>query len=211
MQIAVLGLGRYGRRLAETLTRQGHEVIAVDTDEGVVEDLSEVVARAAIADITDLDALRDLGVGDVEAAVVSTAVLEASVLAMMNLQTLGVAPVHAKARSDRHATILRRLGAETVMQPERDGADRFAHLIQARGASDYLPLTTAYGVGLFPAPASRVGQQLELVADAEVGTRRLLMLVRGDEVQLNPVRSQLVEAEDLLVFAGSDRDLGRDL
>ena len=78
--------------------------------------------RAAIADITDMEALRDLGVAGMEVGWWGTADLEASVLATMNLQSLGVPSISAKARSDRHATILRRIGADRVVQPEKEGA-----------------------------------------------------------------------------------------
>ena len=212
MQVAVLGLGRFGSHLAETLQQQGHDVLAVDMDVAVVQGLADDVSRAMIADITDLDALRELSVGDVAVAVVSTAELDASVLAIMNCQTLGVPLVFAKASSDRHALILERLGADRVMRPERDGAERFAHMLQVTAARDFLPLTPAYGVAIFEAPRVWTGRRLEVAAAADrAPTRRLLAVVRGQEVQLNPVLSQEIERGDLLVYAATDEDLGRPL
>ena len=210
MQIAVLGLGRFGAQLARTLSMQGNEVLAIDQNDAEVQSISEITARAAIADITDVDALRDLGVPGVDIAVVGTAELEASVLATMNLQSLGVTPIYAKARSDRHATILRRIGADRVVQPEKDGGERFAHLIRVKAAADYLTLSDEYGVGVYEVPSQIVGKRLEDL-QAHAGTRRLLMVVRNNEVQLNPVRSQTIEANDKLVFAGADDDLAREL
>lgn len=209
MQVAVLGLGRFGGQVVRTLAQQGHEVLAIDMDDAEVARVAAIAARAAIADIRDEDALRDLSVADVDAGIVATAVLEASVLATMNLQSLGVPEIYAKARSERHATILRRLGADRVVQPEKEGGERFAHLLRVRGARDYLPLTPTYGVGAYTPPARLTGTPLSDIAEA--GTRRLLMVVRGDEVQLNPVRSQPIEAHDLLIFAGADEDLAHDL
>ncbi len=210
MQIAVLGLGRFGTQLARSLSQQGHEILAIDASEPEVQGVSDVVAKAAIADITNVEALRGLGVGGMEVAVVATAVLEASVLATMNVLSIGVPLVYAKARSDRHATILRRLGAQQVVQPEKDGAERFAHLIGIRAARDYLTLTTDFGIGVYTPPERLVGQRLDDIHDG-ARTRRLLMVVRDDQVQLNPVRSQVIEATDLLVFAGADEDLSKDL
>jgi trk system potassium uptake protein TrkA len=209
MQVAVLGLGRFGAQLVRTLSDQGHEVMAVDHSEAEVNRVAGFAAKAAIADIRDEEALRDLNVGAMDAAIVSTAVLEASVLATMNLQSLGVRSIYCKARSERHATILRRLGAERVVQPEKEGGERFAHLLRVRGARDYLPLTPTYGIGVYTPPGRLAGAPLSDVVES--GTRRLLMVVRGDEVQLNPVRSLPVQANDLLIFAGSDEDLARDL
>ena len=209
MQVAVLGLGRFGTQLVRTLADRGHEVLAVDSNDFEVSQVASVAAKAAIADIRDEDALRELSLGEVDVAIVATAVLEASVLATMNLQALGVPAVYCKARSERHATILRRLGAERVVQPEKEGGERFAHLLRVRGARDYLPLTPTYGIGTYAPPGRLTGMALSEVAES--GTRRLLMVVRGDEVQLNPVRSQPIEATDLLVFAGSDEDLAHEL
>ncbi len=212
MQVAVLGLGRFGDHLARMLQEQGHDVLAVDMDAGVVNRLADAVARAMIADITDVDALREMAVGDVDVAVVSTAELDASVLASMNCQTLEVPLVFAKARSERHALILERLGVDRIMQPERDGAERFAHMLQVSQARDFLPLTQGYGVAIFEAPRVWVGRRLEAAsADETAPSRRLLAVVRGEEVQLSPVLSQEIRRGDLLVYAATDEDLGRPL
>ena len=172
-----------------------------------VQRIAETVAKAAIADITDLEALRELGAAAMDVAVIATAELDASVLATMNLQALEVTNIYAKARSDRHATILRRLGAQRVVQPEKEGGERFAHLLQLSAAQDYLTLTRDYGIGVYAPPAHLVGKRLDDL-DGQAGTRRLLMVVRNAEVQLNPVRTQTIEAEDLLVFAGAGQGFG---
>ena len=210
MQVAVLGLGRFGAQLARTLTDQGHDVLACDRGEGEVQALADHVSRAAIVDITDADGLRDLGLAGVDVGVVATGQLEASVLATMNLLSLGVPTVIAKASSEGHATILQRIGAHRVVQPERDGGERVAHLLQVRTAQDYLTLTRDYGIGVYAPPDRLHGQPLDAL-DSEGRTRRLLMVVRDNQVQLNPVRSQTIQAGDTLVFAGLDADLAREI
>ena len=212
MQVAVLGLGRFGAHLARTLQEQGHDVLAVDMDDGQINRLADTVARAMIADITDVDALREISVADVDVAVVSTADLDVSVLATMNCQSLGVPLIFAKAGNDRHALVLERIGADRVMQPERDGAERFAHMLQASQARDFLPLSQAYGIAIFAAPRVWFGRRLEVAASSDAApSRRLLAVIRGQEVQLSPVLSQEIERGDLLVFAATDQDLGRPL
>jgi trk system potassium uptake protein TrkA len=210
MRVVVLGLGRFGRSLSLTLAEQGHDVLAVDQSEAEVQQIVEEVSKAAVADITDADALRELGASGMEIGIVATANLEASVLGTMNLLSLGVGTVYAKAGSDRHAVILERIGAHRVVQPEADGGERFAHLLQVRTAQDYLTLTSRDGIGVYAPPESLVGEPLDAL-DGRAGTRRLLLVVRDNEVQLNPVRSQTIAAGDLLVFAGTDKDLARGL
>jgi trk system potassium uptake protein TrkA len=210
MQVAVLGLGRFGSQLSQSLTEEGHEVLAIDISESEVQRVADRVTKAAIADITDEQALRDLGVGNMDVGVVATAFIEASVLAAMNLQSLGVPAVYAKARSDRHATMLRRIGVQRVVEPEKEGGLRFAHLLRLRQAKDYLSLTREYGVAVYEPPPRLYGTTLDKL-DEDSSTRRLLMLVRDDEVQLNPVRSQTIKANDLLIFSGADEDLAKEL
>lgn len=210
MQVAVLGLGRFGTQLALSLAEEGHEVLAVDQSETEVRSIADRVTKAAIADMTDEQALRDLGIGNMDVGVVATAYLEASVLAAMNMLSLGVRDVYAKAQSDRHAMMLRRLGVQRVVEPEKEGGQRFAHLLRLREAKDYLSLTREYGVAIYEPPPRLYGTTLDQL-DEEKSTRRLLMLVRDDEVQLNPVRSQAIKANDLLIFSGADEDLAREL
>ena len=210
MQVAVLGLGRFGTQLAESLSEEGHEVLAIDLSESEVQGIAERVTKAAIADITDEQALRDLGVGNMDVGVVATAFIEASVLAAMNLQLLGVPEVYAKARSQRHATMLRRIGVQRVVEPEKEGGLRFAHLLRLRQAKDYLSLSRDYGIAVYEPPPRLYGTTLDKL-DEERSTRRLLMLVRDNEVQVNPVRSETIKANDLLIFSGADEDLAADL
>ncbi len=210
MQVAVLGLGRFGTQLAESLAEEGHEVLAIDLSEGEVQAIAERVTKAAIADITDEQALRELGVGNMDVGVVATAFIEASVLAAMNLQLLGVPAVYAKARSQRHATMLRRIGVQRVVEPEKEGGLRFAHLLRLRQAKDYLSLSREYGIAVYEPPPRLYGTTLDQL-DEDSTTRRLLMLVRDDEVQVNPVRSETIKANDLLIFSGADEDLAKDL
>lgn len=208
MQVAVLGLGRFGSHLAETLDDLGHEVLAIDMDEQQVNDLVGKVTDARIADITDLDTLRALSLSEVDVAVVATGDLEASVLAMMNLMTLAVNTIYAKASTDNHERILRILGAKRVIRPERDGAERYAHIIRVSNAVDLLPLTDSYGIGIFPSPLAWVMQTVEH-CEEQLGRLRLLGIVRDKELLFNPVRSETIQPGDRLVLSGEDQLLGQ--
>ena len=210
MEIAVLGLGRFGSHLVRELGDLGHEVLAIDLNEGSVERAAPHCTKAAVADITNELALRDLGVANVGAAVVATGVIDASVLAAMNVQALGVSAVYAKASNELHASILERIGVTRVVQPEREGGARFAHLLRVRGARDYISVSHDYGIAIQEAPERLHGRTLAEL-DSRDGTRRLLIAVRGGEVELNPVRDRTIGPGDLLVFAGRDEDLAREL
>ena len=185
-------------------------MLAIDLNEARVQRAAPNCAKAAVADMTDEQALRDLGVAGMDAAVVATGLIEASVLAVMNLQSLDVHDVYAKASNPLHASILERIGVRRVVQPEREGGERFAHLLRVQGARDYLSLSADYGIGVYSAPAHLAGKPLR-VLDSDETTRRLLMVVRDGEVELNPVRDHTIALGDGLVFAGKDEDLARAL
>ena len=210
MQVAVLGLGRFGEKLAEVLEDLGHQVMAIDSDEAVVEHISEHVSRAVIADMTDLDALKALHLDDVDVAVLATGDLEASVLAMMNLQELNIQKVYAKVSSDHHEKILKKLGALRCIKPEAAGAESFAHLIPVESADQFLPLTKNYGIGLFPIPPRWSGETVAW-AESLLGDRRILALVQGEDVLHNLAYNRRLQPDDLLVLAARDEEMAKPL
>ncbi|HVQ93942.1 MAG TPA: TrkA family potassium uptake protein [Mycobacteriales bacterium] len=131
--VLVIGLGRFGGTLAETLQRLDHDVIAVDTDRDLVQEWSAQLTHVVEADATSEAAMRQLGVQDVPRAVVAIGSdIEASLLATGVLLDLGVPEVWAKAITRPHGRILERIGASHVVYPERDAGERVAHVLSGR-------------------------------------------------------------------------------
>ena len=131
--VAVIGLGRFGTALALELARGGTEVLAVDNRPDIVQRLSGQLGQVVVADSTDLDALREIGIGDFNRAVVAIGNdLEASILTTALLAELEVRDIWAKAVSRQQATILERIGAHHVVLPEQDMGERVAHLVAGR-------------------------------------------------------------------------------
>ncbi|HET7771168.1 MAG TPA: TrkA family potassium uptake protein [Chloroflexota bacterium] len=114
-QVAALGLGRFGASVARELTRLGHDVLAMDANEKLAQDISDEIAHAVQVDTTGGDSLRELGLQNLDAAIVAVSSdLEVSVLAMVLLRQLGVKRVVAKAANDLHGSILAQVGAQRV-------------------------------------------------------------------------------------------------
>jgi trk system potassium uptake protein len=209
-QVAVLGLGRFGRAVARELTRLGHEVLAVDSSERVVQEVLPDVTHAAQADVSDEDALRELGLGDFHTVVIAiTSNLEASILATALVRRLGVRRILAKAGSELHGSILQQVGATRVVYPELETGTRVAHSFAAPAVQDYLDVAPGYGIAKVPIPPSAAGKSL-----ADIGSRAdygvtVLALYRGGEVTLNPPPSEVLQAGDELIVAGRDDDLER--
>lgn len=122
---AVIGLGKFGFHVAKGLAQQGVSVIALDHDEEKVRDISEFVHDAIVLDSTDMRALREAGVANVDVAVVSIGEhIESSILTVMALKELGIQTVVAKAITTVHGQILSKLGAAKVIYPEMESAKR---------------------------------------------------------------------------------------
>jgi trk system potassium uptake protein TrkA len=124
----VVGLGRFGFALASQLEELGEEVLGIDHEAGLVQAAAGTLTYVVQADATDPEALRQLGVTEVEHAVVAIGDdMQSSILATANLADLGIPNVWAKAVTEQHARILERVGAKNVVFPERDMGRRVAH------------------------------------------------------------------------------------
>lgn len=139
---AVLGLGRYGRAVAEELVKSGAEVIAIDENEEYVNDASAVIPICKCADITDSEVVEKLGIANVDVVIVAMASnLEASVMAVTLCKEVGVPTVIAKCSNELHQKILSRVGADRVVFPEKESGTRLAKNILSSGFADLIELS----------------------------------------------------------------------
>ncbi|MGY1710642.1 potassium channel family protein [Geodermatophilus sp. SYSU D00758] len=131
--VAVIGLGRFGTALALELAREGTEVLAVDRRPEIVQRMSGRLGQVVVADSTDIEALREIGLADFQRVVVAIGTdLEASILTTALLAELEVPDIWVKALTSQHARILERIGAHHVVFPELEMGERVAHLVSGR-------------------------------------------------------------------------------
>ena len=120
-QFVIIGIGRFGGAVAETLSELGHEVLAIDTDEEAIQKISDKVTHAVTADATDESVLKSLGVRNFDVAVVAIGSdIQSSILITLMLKELGVRYVVAKAQNELHARVLMKIGADKIVFPERE-------------------------------------------------------------------------------------------
>ncbi|WP_286204869.1 potassium channel family protein [Corynebacterium afermentans] len=207
--VVVIGLGRFGGAIAQELTRYGVEVLGIDSDERLVREYAPLLTDATVADTTDPEALRQLGVDDVKRAVIGIgSALEASILTASNLVDLGVPDIWAKADSESHARILQRLGVHHVVRPEHDTGRRVAHLLGGR-FQDFAELAENYGmIKMVPPRALLSGPcDSEKLWDKH---RVQVVSVRTPEGRWRPFApGQHLSASDMIVLAGAPDDLER--
>ncbi len=203
--VLVIGLGRFGSAAARELMTLGHEVLAVDGNEEVVNAIAPQVTRAVVMDATNEAGLRALGAADFEHAIVGISVnLEASIIVTMLLKQLGVRNVIAKAASDVHASILERVGADRTIQPEREMGERTAHSFHVPAVVDFLDIGPRFGVLTITPTALFLGRRLDEVGLLDRLGLTVIALRRGNEVTVNPAGAEVVQAGDQLTLIGRD-------
>ncbi|MXO80304.1 TrkA family potassium uptake protein, partial [Paenibacillus sp. OT2-17] len=140
-QFVVIGLGRFGSSLALQLVDMGCEVLGIDRNEDVVDSMSEMLTHTVVADATDEDSLRSLGIRNFDCGIVAIGNdIQVSILTAILLKELGVKKVVAKAISVLHGRALEKLGVDRIIYPERDMGIRVAHQLVTPNLLDYLEL-----------------------------------------------------------------------
>lgn len=210
--ICVIGLGRFGTKLASTLFQRQHEVLAIDSDELRVQSLLGQVTYAVEADGTNEIALRDLGVAEMDVAVVALgSQLQSSIISTMLLKTMGLPFVIARATDTQHAEILHRVGADKIVFPEEDAAIRTASLDLTPNTIEYMDLTDSAGVHKLRPPDRMRGHRLRELGLTSESRRRVSVLIlrRGAEYIINPGNDETIGDGDVLFVVGNHEDIER--
>jgi len=158
--VVVIGLGRFGGQVAESLLSLGHEVLGIDESPKLVQSWADRLTHVAQADSTDEEVLRQLGVQDFHRAVVGIGTdIEASVLTVLALTELGIREIWAKAISAKHGKILTAVGANHVIYPEAAMGERVAHLITSK-MMDFIEFDDDFAIAKVRAPHDANGRDL---------------------------------------------------
>jgi trk system potassium uptake protein TrkA len=201
----VIGLGRFGRALAETLADLGHDVLGVDTSPRIVQSCSLTLTHVVQADATDAEALRQLGATDFPRAVVAIGTdVQASILATYALVDLAIPRIWAKAITVEHGAILQRVGAHKVVFPERDMGTRVARTMVGR-TIDYLEIAENFVLIETTVPREIAGLTLD---QARVRSRYNITIVsirRPGEAFTYATQETRLHAGDIVVIAGEPR------
>lgn len=204
----VVGLGRFGTEVAIRLCELGCEVLAMDHNSELVQQISNDVTQAVVGDARDKEVLKALGVSDFDCAVVAIGTnLGDSVLATMNLKELGVPYVVCKAHDETHRQVLMKLGANKVVIPEQEQANRLARNMSSPNVLDYIELSDEYGIIEVPAPAPWVGKSLKsLNVRAKLGVN-IIAIKQGKRINVSPGADYEILPGDVMVVLGGTDEL----
>ena len=204
----VVGLGRFGTEVARQLYKHSCEVLAIDRNPELVNQVSSDVTHAVVGDARDKGVLKALGVENFDCAIVAIGdSLGDSVLATMNLKELGVPYIVCKAYDETHRQVLMKLGANRVVIPEHEQANRLAKSLSSTNVLDYIELSDAYGIIEVPAPTSWIGKNLkELNVRAKLGVN-IIAIKHGDEINVSPGADYEITPGDIMELLGDSKAL----
>ncbi|SFR27947.1 trk system potassium uptake protein TrkA [Lentzea waywayandensis] len=208
-RVVVIGLGRFGSSLALELVSHGTEVMAIDQDPKLVQRHADDLTHVVVADSTDAEVMRQLGVDEFQLAVVGIGTnLEASILTTAVLVDFGVTTIWAKAISREHGRILERIGAHHVVLPEHEMGERVAHLVNGR-MLDFIEFEDDYAIIKTRAPKEAVGHTLgESRLRKKYGVT-VVGVKRPGEGFTYATAETLVHSGDVLIVAGRTAEVER--
>jgi trk system potassium uptake protein TrkA len=211
-KIAVIGLGNFGFHVAKALYNDGHEVVAIDTDKARVQAIDPFSSEAIVMDATDKEALRALGLDQMDGVVVSTGTkISISILICLYLQEIGVTTILAKALDEDHEKILKRVGATEIIHPERDMALRIARAISTPNALDFIPLAKGFELVQVAPPKEFLDKSLaELNLRAKYNVHVIAVKeLTPENMVMAPPADFVVKNSDLLIMLGKSQDIDK--
>jgi trk system potassium uptake protein len=199
-EVVVIGLGRFGTSVADSLRRLGHDVLAIDEDRALVQRWSDEFTHVVAADATDEDAMRQLGVDGFARAVVGIGTnLEASVLTVLTLAELGVQDIWAKAITRKHGQILHRVGAQHVVYPETAMGERVAHMVTG-SMIDYIEFDDGFSIARTKSPQEALGKTLgESALRSRYGITVVGVKRRGQDFTYARPETEVRPGDELIV------------
>ncbi|PLT34368.1 TrkA family potassium uptake protein [Bacillus sp. V5-8f] len=209
-EFAVIGLGRFGGSICRALAEEGMEVLAIDMDEDRVNEFAMIASHAVVGDTTDENVLKSLGIRNFDHVIVAIGDdIQASILTTLMLKELGVNNITVKAQNDYHEKVLRKIGADHVVHPERDMGRRIAYNISSNNVLDYLELSDEHSIVEIVASEKMDGRT---IIDMDVRARygiNIVAIKRGNEIIVSPQANDLIKRGDILIVIGADTDINR--
>lgn len=204
----VFGLGKFGRSVAQTLANNGCDVLAIDKNEEIIQDISDIVTHAVQADVTDAEALNALGIRNFDVAVIAISNdMQSSIMSTILAKEMGVSYVLAKAQNNIHKRVLEKVGADKVIFPEREIGVRIANNLISENFVDYIELSDDYSIVEVAVLEEWMGKSLkDLNMRATYGIN-VMAIRKGIDISITPGPDVVLQEGDVLVVIGSNSDL----
>jgi len=208
--VVVIGLGAFGSTVAIELAKRKLNVLAIDKNEDRIENISQNILNAITADATDQRVLKEIGIQNFEAAIVSVGEdISASILITMNLKELGVKYIITKATTETQGKVLRKIGADKIIFPEREMALRISESLSNPSIFEYIELSEAYGIIEIVSPQEFINKSLR---DTELRSKYgvNLIAIKREVPKINTRGETILEEEIIVSPAGDERIIQGD-
>ncbi|WP_066384351.1 potassium channel family protein [Neobacillus mesonae] len=209
-QYAVIGLGRFGLNIANKLFESGQDVLGIDVNEERVDEAQSYVTHAVIADSTDAEAMKAIGIRNFDTVIVAIGNdIQASILSVLVLKEMGVPKVIAKALNKLHGQVLEKVGADWVVFPERDMGIRVAHQLLSPNVLNFIEISKDYSVEEVKIPQRMIDRSLREIDFRAKFNISVIAIRHGHEIYISPSPDKLLDEGDVLVVIGKNSDLER--
>lgn len=220
---AVIGLGTFGSSIAKVLSRDNQDVLVIDQNEERVEDLSEFVTKAVVGDASEEKTLRSLGIADIETVIVSTGDnMENSVLITLLLKDMGVKRIIAKGINELHAKILDKVGADRIVFPEHEIAEKLANELLSPNILEQIEVSDEYNIIELVVPQSFIHRSIiDIDCRARFGVNIIAIKHKEpfitesgesdfkEKLNISPSADTEIEEGDVFIVIGRYEDLKR--
>ncbi|WMJ76739.1 MULTISPECIES: potassium channel family protein [unclassified Sedimentibacter] len=207
-QIIVIGCGRFGASAAKTLTKLGHDVMVVDQNADIIKEISEFVAHAVQMDAIDEASFRTIGLRNFDVAIVAIGSdTQASVMGTLIAKEAGVPIVIAKAANETHGRVLKKIGADKIIYPERDMGMRVAYGLVTPNILDVIEFSPDYSIVETVALAEWEGKSLKELNLSRKYGMTVIALKTYDEINIVPSSETVINHNDIVVILGSNDNL----
>lgn len=207
-QFAIIGLGRFGKSLAKELYKAGNDVYAIDTNEEIIKELSSEVTYAVQADGADINALKSLGIRNVDALIVALASnISSSLLTALNGIELGIPEIYAKAYSEPHAKILYKIGVNKVFSPEVEMGQRVARELCNSNLLELIELDSNYSIAEIIAPQSWKEKTISQLNVRKKYGITILLIKNKDGISISPSADDIIKEHSKLLVLGEDEQI----
>jgi trk system potassium uptake protein len=207
-QFAVLGLGRFGSKVARELFYKKQEIIVVDRDEDKIQMIKDEVTHAYFGDISDEQSLLEAGIADCDVVIIAeSSNIEANIMATQICKNLGIKTVICKAKNTLHGNILKKIGANQIIYPEQDTAIKLVSKLTSEGILDYFELGGELTIVGITAPENMVNKTMGELDLRKKFNVTVLGIKRGSEIVFNLTADTKIMISDVLIVFGEIEDL----
>lgn len=206
---AIIGLGRFGSSICQTLVESGHDVLAIDINEDRVNEHMNIATHAVVANAQDESVLRSLGIRNFDHVIIAIGEdIQASILTTLMIKEMGNPYITAKAQNEYHGKVLEKIGADHVVHPERDMGIRIGHHLVSRNVVDYLELSDKYSLVELKVTNPKFFNKtlFELDFRQRFGLN-VIGIRRGREMIISPAADAVIKVDDTLMIVGGIKEI----